>query len=106
MTTQEQCTGMRNKRDVWHVATAQFPEAHFAVFPEELIYPCILAGSEPKDIILDPFLGSGTTWLSANKLGRNYIGIELNPEYAKMAEDRIKGYTGVFIPEKTLNINQ
>lgn len=96
MTTEEQCTGMRNKRDVWSVATAQFPDAHFAVFPEELIYPCILAGSEQGDIVLDPFLGSGTTALLSNKLGRNYIGIELNPEYAKMAEDRIKSFTGIF----------
>jgi DNA modification methylase len=104
MTHEEQCTGMRNKRDVWNVATAQFPEAHFAVFPEELILPCILAGSEQGDIILDPFLGSGTTALLANKLGRNFIGIELNPEYAEMAKERIKKFTGVFTPPTTLNI--
>lgn len=104
MTTIEQCTGMRNKRNVWTTATAQFPEAHFAVFPEELIYPCVLAGSQLGDVILDPFLGSGTTALLANKLGRNYIGIELNPDYAKMAKERINKYTGVFTPPTIINI--
>lgn len=96
MTTEEQCTGMRNKRDVWNIATAQFPEAHFAVFPEQLIEPCILAGTEHEDIILDPFFGSGTTGLLAKKKGRHFIGIELNPEYAEMANTRLKKELGLF----------
>lgn len=104
MTTEEQCTGMRNKRDVWNVATAQFPEAHFAVYPEKLIEPCILAGTEQGDIILDPFFGAGTTGLLANKKGRHYIGVELNPEYAEMAQKRIDEFTGIMPPITKINI--
>lgn len=79
----------RNKRDVWSVSTARFKGAHFATFPEELVRPCILAGSEPGDIVLDPFAGSGTTGVVAVQEGRDFIGIDLNPEYVKMAETRI-----------------
>lgn len=79
----------RNKRDVWSVSTAHFKGAHFATFPEELVRPCILAGSEPGDIVLDPFAGSGTTGVVAVQEGRDFIGIDLNPEYVKMAETRI-----------------
>lgn len=83
-------TGMRNKRSVWTVATQPFPEAHFATFPEDLITPCILAGSRPGDTVLDPFMGAGTTALVAAKLNRRFLGIELNPAYIKIAERRIE----------------
>lgn len=86
----------RNKRSVWEVATAPFPEAHFATFPPALIEPCILAGCPKGGTVLDPFLGAGTTALVADRLGRNCIGIELNPEYAAMAERRIKSDAGMF----------
>jgi DNA modification methylase len=78
-----------NKRSVWTVSTKPYKEAHFATFPEELIIPCVLAGSKEGDIILDPFMGAGTTALVALRTRRNYIGSELNPEYVKMAEKRI-----------------
>lgn len=79
----------RNKRSVWTVATKPFKEAHFAVFPPALIEPCILAGCPAGGVVLDPFMGSGTTAIVALKHNRNYIGIELNPEYIKIAEKRI-----------------
>ncbi len=82
-------TGKRNKRSVWTVTTKPFKGAHFAVFPEDLIEPCILAGCPEGGIVLDPFMGSGTTAIVALKHNRNYIGIELNPEYIKIAEKRI-----------------
>lgn len=80
----------RNKRDVWSVSTKPFSEAHFAVFPEDLITPCILAGCPKGGTVLDPFIGSGTTALAAIRNGRRYIGIELNPEYIAIAEKRIE----------------
>lgn len=79
----------RNKRDVWTINTKGFPGAHFAVFPEALIEPCILAGSPIWGIVLDPFAGSGTTGIVANRLRRRFIGVEINPDYAEMANDRI-----------------
>lgn len=79
----------RNKRSVWTVPTNAYPEAHFATFPPKLIEPCILAGSRPGDIIFDPFLGSGTTAMVAQNLGRRWIGIELNKEYEKLQKKRI-----------------
>lgn len=96
MTHEEQCTGMRNKRDVWSIAPAQFPEAHFATFPEEIPDTCILAGSKEGDTILDPFMGAGTTALVARKRNRNFIGFELNPDYIKIAENRLKKQLGMF----------
>ena len=81
--------GERNLRSVWTVATKPFKEAHFAVYPLNLIRPCILAGCPPKGTILDPFLGSGTTAVGAVVNGRGYVGIELNPEYVKMAKSRL-----------------
>jgi DNA modification methylase len=83
-------TGKRNKRSVWNVGTQGFPDAHFATFPEDLIVPMIKAGSREGGVVLDPFMGSGTTGMVARKLQRNYVGIELNPEYLKMAEGRIR----------------
>ncbi len=79
----------RNKRSVWTVNTKPFKEAHFAVFPPNLIKPCILAGCPRDGIVLDPFTGSGTTGVVCAEYGRNFLGIELNPEYVKMAERRI-----------------
>lgn len=83
--------GKRNKRDVWMVNTKPFKGAHFAVMPEALVEPCLLAGSRDGDLVLDPFAGSGTVGVVANRLGRNFIGTELNPEYAQIAKDRIEG---------------
>ena len=86
----------RNKRDVWIVNTKPNPNAHFATYPEELITPCILAGSREGGIVLDPFMGSGTTAVTALKLLRKYIGCEINPEYIKIAEERIASERGLF----------
>ncbi len=88
MEKSEQCSGMRNKRSVWTVATAQYPEAHFATYPPDLIKPCIMAGSRPGDVILDPFAGSGTTGAVALELGRKAVLIELNPKYVELIEQR------------------
>lgn len=85
---------LRNKRTVWSVNTEPFEEAHFATFPEKLIEPCILAGSEKKDIILDPFFGSGTVGVACLKLDRKFVGIELKPEYIEIAKKRIGMFDG------------
>jgi site-specific DNA-methyltransferase (adenine-specific) len=82
----------RNRRDVWFVSNRSHPGAHFAVFPEELIEPIVLASSPLGGLVLDPFVGSGTVAAAARRLGRRYIGIELNPLVA-MAERRIAGIT-------------
>ena len=79
----------RNRRSVWTVPTKAFGGAHFATFPPDLIEPCILAGAPADGMVLDPFNGAGTTGLVALRNGRRYIGCELNPEYATMAERRI-----------------
>ena len=83
----------RNRRDVWTVSTAGFKGAHFAVFPEKLVEPCILAGCPEGGTVLDPFAGSGTTGVAAKRLRRNFWGIEINAEYAGMAMDRIAATT-------------
>lgn len=79
----------RNKRTVWSVPLSKFREAHFAVFPETLIKPCILAGCPKNGLILDPFFGSGTVGVVASKHSRYYVGIELNAEYVEMAKKRL-----------------
>jgi DNA modification methylase len=79
----------RNLRSVWTIPTQPFPLAHFATFPEALVTPCVKAGSAKGDTVLDPFCGSGTVGVVACGLGRHFIGIELNPDYATMAERRI-----------------
>jgi DNA modification methylase len=79
----------RNKRDVWFISTQPTRDAHFATFPEELVRNCLLAGCPEGGIVLDPFMGSGTTALVAIKNNRHYIGCELNPEYIKIANGRI-----------------
>ena len=83
--------GLKRKKSVWSVNTKPYKDAHFAVFPEELIKPCILAGSEEGDLILDPFMGSGTTAVTAKSLNRDYIGCELNHDYGKLIMKRIYG---------------
>jgi DNA modification methylase len=80
-----------NKRSVWQVVTRPYKGAHFATFPPALIEPCILAGSRPNDIVLDPFMGSGTTAQVAIEHGRQYIGCELNEKYWPLQEKRILG---------------
>lgn len=87
-----------NKRSVWQVATVPFSDAHFATFPERLIVDCIKAGCPEEGIVLDPFMGAGTTALVAVKLGRKYIGIELNPVYIAIANKRLKDNLGMFNP--------
>ena len=82
--------GMKNKRAVWTISTKPFKENHFAVFPEELIETPVKAGCPKNGIILDPFMGSGTTGLVAKKLGRNFIDIELKPNYVEIANRRIR----------------
>lgn len=89
--------GMANKKSVWTVTTKPFSEAHFATFPQDLIVDCIKAGCPEGGIVLDPFMGAGTTALVARKLNRNYIGFELNPEYLKISEKRLKKELGLFI---------
>lgn len=88
--------GTRNKRSVWEVATQPFSEAHFATYPPALIEPCILAGCPKGGTVLDPFFGAGTTGLVADRLQRNCIGIELNPEYAEIARKRLSKDGGMF----------
>jgi DNA modification methylase len=80
--------GTRNKRSVWTVASQPYDGAHFATFPPKLIEPCILAGSRPGDLVLDPFFGSGTTGAVAEKHGRRWIGFDINDEYARLAKER------------------
>jgi DNA modification methylase len=81
-------TGLKRKKSVWNVKIKPYKEAHFAVYPPELIEPCILAGSEKNDIILDPFMGSGTTAMVAKQLGRYYNGCELNRDYNNLIQKR------------------
>mgnify|MGYP000090303802 CR=1 FL=1 len=81
----------RNKRDVWSVSTnSHRGYGHFAMYPERLIEPCILAGSPEQGLVLDPFFGSGTTGAVCKRLSRRYLGIELNPEYCETAKTRIQ----------------
>ena len=85
----------RNRRDVWTISTASFKGAHFATFPEKLVEPCVLAGSPQGGTVIDPFMGSGTTGVVAKRLGRDFVGIEINPEYCKLAEERINTATEI-----------
>lgn len=85
-------TGKRNRRSVWTIATRPYKGAHFATFPEELVRPCILAGSRPGDIVLDPFAGSGTTGSVAAQEDRDFVGIEINPNYCEIIKQRLNIY--------------
>lgn len=80
---------LRNRRSVWSIATRPYKGAHFAVFPPDLVEPCILAGSRPGDVVLDCFMGSGTTAAVAIAHGRQFIGCELNPSYKPLQDERI-----------------
>ena len=90
-TVAEQAEIGANLRNVWTIPTHAYPDAHFATFPPKLVEPCIKAGCPVGGVVLDPFGGSGTVGLVASRLGRDAILIELNPEYAEMAERRIHG---------------
>jgi DNA modification methylase len=97
----------RNKRSVWSVSTSPFPEAHFATFPPEIPETCIKAGCPENGTVLDPFNGAGTTGLVATRLGRNYIGIELKPNYIEMATRRIEQDAPLFnIAEKSTDLQE
>jgi len=93
---------VRNLRTVWTIPTQAFSGTHFATFPEELAARCIKAGSKPDDVVFDPFTGSGTTGVVAVRLGRNFIGTELNPTYAEMAQKRITGVEPMFTKAKVV----
>jgi DNA modification methylase len=86
----------RNRRSVWTIATKPFRGAHFAVMPQALAEPCVLAGSRADDLVLDPFTGSGTVGVVALRHGRRFVGVELNSEYAEIARDRIEGDQPMF----------
>lgn len=90
--TPDEIYEMRNKRDVWNVTTKSFKDAHFATFPESLVYPMMLAGVPEGGLVYDPFFGAGTVGVVAHKLGRNWIGSELNPDYVAIAERRLEPY--------------
>ena len=96
----------KNKRSVWSVTVKPYKEAHFATYPPDLIEPCILAGSEEGDTILDPFMGAGTTAAVAKSLNRYYIGCELNEDYGNLIQKRIQDYHPVqeVSQEPTINI--
>lgn len=86
----------RNRRSVWTVTTKPYKGAHFATYPSDLIKPCVLAGSRPGDIVLDPFMGSGTTAAVALQNDRQYLGCELNPEYEALQQERIDANRNLF----------
>jgi DNA modification methylase len=81
--------GLKRKKTVWEIKTKPYKGAHFAVYPPELIEPCIKAGSEEGDLVLDPFMGSGTTALVAKSLQRHYLGCELHEDYGKLIQTRL-----------------
>lgn len=87
----------RNKRTVWSVSLSKFRGAHFAVFPEKLIEPCILAGCPKNGLVMDPFFGSGTTGFVALKNDRKYLGLEINPEYIEIAKTRLSSIQTDFL---------
>jgi len=90
--------GSKNKRTVWSINTEPFPEAHFAVFPRALVRPCMLAGTNADDLVIDPFFGAGTVGVVAKELGRRCVGIELKTDYIEIAERRSAGVQGTLIP--------
>ncbi len=86
----------RNRRSVWSITTQPYSGAHFAVMPEALVEPCLLAGSRPGDVVLDPFTGSGTVGAVAVNHGRSFVGCELNPDYIALARQRIGNVAPLF----------
>lgn len=101
MSRKEQCSGKRNKRTVWTIPTRPFAEAHFATMAPELAKTCIKAACPEGGTVLDPFGGAGTTGLIADRLGRNAVLIELNPEYAEITRKRIAGDNPMFTTVET-----
>ena len=95
----------KNKRSVWSVTNKPYREAHFATYPPDLIEPCIKAGSKEGDIVLDPFMGSGTTAMVAKSLGRDYIGCELHEDYGNLIQKRVKEYHPVEEVSQETSIN-
>lgn len=95
----EPSSATRNRRSVWTISPKPFAEAHFAVMPEGLVLPCVLAGSRPGDTVLDPFAGSGTVGVVAVGQGRSFVGAELNPAYVEMARRRIGSSSPLFAQE-------
>ena len=89
--TDAEINPLRNKRDVWTINTVPFKGGHYAAYPPKLVETCLLAGCPEDGIVLDPFLGSGTTAMVAKNMGRHYVGIELNPEFTELAYQRIGG---------------
>ena len=89
--TDEMISPVRSRRNVWQINTASYRGGHFAAFPPKLAETCILSGCPVGGIVLDPFLGSGTTAAAAKSLSRRYVGIEINPEYCTLAKQRIGG---------------
>lgn len=87
----------KNMRTVWSINTKPFPDAHFAIFPETLVERMIKSGCPENGVVLDPFMGAGTTAVTARKLNRNYIGYDLNPDYVKMANDRLYKELGMWL---------
>lgn len=92
--TDDMINPLRNKRDVWLINTVPFKGGHYAAYPPKLVETCLLAGCPDGGIVLDPFMGSGTTGMVAKQMGRHFIGIELNPEYVGLANARIGGEIG------------
>ena len=92
--------GMRNKRDVWEIALYPTKDSHFATYPLELVDPCIKAGSRVDGVVLDPFSGSGSTGIAATRIGRDYIGIELNREYVEITKRRARKECGCVVTVK------
>ncbi len=88
----------RNKRTVWSIPLGKYRGAHFAVFPEKLIEPCVMAGCPQKGLVLDPFFGAGTVGLVAGRLGRRFLGVELNSSYAAMAKERLRAMQPFLLP--------
>ena len=82
---------LRNKRDVWKINTVPFKGGHYAAYPPKLVETCLLAGCPEGGIVLDPFMGSGTTGMVASQMGLHFVGVELNPEYTELAYKRIGG---------------
>ena len=95
----------KNKRSVWTITNKPYRGAHFAVYPPDLIEPCIKAGSEKGDIVLDPFMGSGTTAMVAKSLGRDYIGCELHEDYGNLIQKRVQEYHPVQKVSQQTTIN-
>jgi len=95
----------RRKRSVWNIQVKPYREAHFAVYPPDLIEPCIKAGSEEGDIVLDPFMGSGTTAMVAKSLGRDYIGCELHEDYGNLIQKRVEEYYPVTEVSQETSVN-